>query len=75
MKYMDQNLLYKNLSILLDVEKNKLKSNLTFQSLKNWDSLKFMELVIFIEKYNKKKLSSKQIQKIKKISDVEKILC
>jgi hypothetical protein len=34
-----------------------------------------MELVIFIEKYNKKKLSSKQIQKIKKISDVEKILC
>jgi acyl carrier protein len=72
---MDQNLLYKNLSILLDVEKNKLKSNLTFQSLKNWDSLKFMELVIFIEKYNKKKLSSKQIQKIKKISDVEKILC
>jgi len=75
MKYMDQNLLYKNLSILLDVEKNKLKSNLIFQSLKNWDSLKFMQLVIFVEKYNNKKLSSKQIQKIKKILDVEKILC
>jgi acyl carrier protein len=72
---MNQNLLYKNLSILLDVEKNKLKSNLIFQSLKNWDSLKFMQLIIFVEKYNNKKLSSKQIQKIKKISDVEKILC
>ena len=72
---MDKNHLYKNLSILLDVDKNKLKSNLKFESLENWDSLKFMQLVIFIEKKNDKKLSSKQIQKIKKISDVEKILC
>lgn len=72
---MDKNHLYKNLSILLDVDKNKLKSNLKFESLENWDSLKFMQLVIFIEKKNDKKLSSKQIQKIKKISDIEKILC
>lgn len=72
---MDKNHLYKNLSKLLDIDKNKLKSNLKFESLENWDSLKFMQLVIFIEKKNNKKLSSKQIQKIKKISDIEKILC
>jgi acyl carrier protein len=72
---MDKNHLYKNLSKLLDIDKNKLNSNLKFESLENWDSLKFMQLVIFIEKKNNKKLSSKQIQKIKKISDIEKILC
>jgi acyl carrier protein len=70
---MKKKLLYKKLSIIFDLDVSKIKSELSIQSIRNWDSLKHMQLIFFIEKEIKKNLTSKEIEKIKKVLNIEKI--
>ena len=70
---MKKELLYKKLSTIFDLDVKKIKSDLLIQSIRNWDSLKYMQLIFFIEKEIKKNLTSKEIEKIKKVSNIEKI--
>ena len=70
---MKKELLYKKLSTIFDLDVKKIKSDLLIQSIRNWDSLKYMQLIFFIEKEIKKNLTSKEINKIKKVLDIEKI--
>ncbi len=51
---MKKKLLYKKLSIIFDLDVSKIKSELSIQSIRNWDSLKHMQLIFFIEKEIKK---------------------
>jgi acyl carrier protein len=71
---MKKKILYKKLSIIFDLDMNKIKSELIIKSIKNWDSLKYMQLIFFIEKELKKDLDPKIIDKIKKVIDIEKII-
>ena len=70
---MKKELLYKKLSTIFDLDVNKIKSELIIKSIRNWDSLKHMQLIFFIEKELKKELNQKIIDKIKKVIDIEKI--
>lgn len=72
-KFMKKELLYKKLSTIFDLDVNKIKSELIIKSIRNWDSLKHMQLIFFIEKELKKELNQKIIDKIKKVIDIEKI--
>ena len=45
-----------------------------FNDLRNWDSLKQMELIIFTEKALKKKLKLNDILRLKSFSDLIKLL-
>jgi acyl carrier protein len=71
---MKKKILYKKLSIIFDLDVNKIKSELIIKSITNWDSLKHMQLIFFIEKELKKDLDPKIIDKIKKVIDIEKII-
>lgn len=71
---MKKELLYKKLSNILDLDVNKIKPELIIKSIRNWDSLKHMQLIFFIEKELKKDLDQKIIDKIKKVIDIEKII-
>jgi acyl carrier protein len=70
---MKKELLYKKLSNIFDLDINKIKSELIIKSIRNWDSLKHMQLIFFLEKQLKKDLDPKIIDKIKKVIDIEKI--
>ena len=70
---MKKKLLYNKLSTIFDLDVNRIKSDLSIKSIRNWDSLKYMQLIFFIEKFIKKNLISKEIEKIKKVSNIEKI--
>jgi acyl carrier protein len=70
---MEKKLLYKKLSTIFDLDVTKIKSELIIKSIRNWDSLKHMQLIFFIEKELKKDLEWKIIDKIKKVTDIEKI--
>jgi acyl carrier protein len=70
---MKKELLYKKLSNIFDLDVNKIKSELIIKSIRNWDSLKHMQLIFFLEKELKKDLDPKIIDKIKKVIDIEKI--
>ena len=70
---MKKKLLYNKLSTIFDLDVNRIKSDLSIQSIRNWDSLKYMQLIFFIEKEIKKNLTSKEIEKIKKVSNIQKI--
>ena len=70
---MKKELLYKKLSNIFDLDVNKFKSELIIKSIRNWDSLKHMQLIFFLEKELKKDLDPKIIDKIKKVIDIEKI--
>ena len=70
---MKKKLLYKKLSIIFELDVSKIKTELSIQSIRNWDSLKHMQLIFFIEKEIKKNLTSKEIEKIKKVLNIEKI--
>ena len=70
---MKKKLLYKKLSIIFDLDVSKIKSELSIQSIRNWDSLKHMQLIFFFKKEIKKNLTSKEIEKIKKVLNIEKI--
>jgi acyl carrier protein len=71
---MKKEILYKKLSTIFDLDVNKIKSELIIKSIRNWDSLKHMQLIFFIEKELKKDLDPKIIDKIKKVIDIEKII-
>jgi len=70
---MKKELLYKKLSTIFDLDVNKIKSELIIKSIRNWDSLKHMQLIFFLEKELKKDLDPNIIDKIKKVIDIEKI--
>jgi acyl carrier protein len=53
---------------------NSLSEKIKLSNLSNWDSLKQLELISILEKKNNKKLSIKEILKIKTIGDLKKIL-
>jgi len=71
---MEKKQLYKQLSIMFDLDLKKVKSNLSLNSIRNWDSLKQMELIFFIEKKIKKELKTGEIEKVKTIANIEKLL-
>jgi len=71
---MKKEILYKKLSNIFDLDIKKIKSELIIKSIRNWDSLKHMQLIFFIEKEFKKELNPKAIDKIKKVIDIENIL-
>ena len=50
----------------------KINENDSLDKFDNWDSLKQIEMIVFIEKKIKKKLHTKEIIKIKKIKDLSK---
>ena len=50
---------------MFDLDLKKVKSNLSLNSIRNWDSLKQMELIFFIEKKIKKELKTGEIEKVK----------
>ena len=59
---------------MFDLDLKKVKSNLSLNSIRNWDSLKQMELIFFIEKKIKKELKTGEIEKVKTIANIEKLL-
>ena len=73
-KLMNKKQLYKKLSVLFDVNHEIISSKAKINSYKNLDSLRRMEMVSFIEKVLGKQLTNKQINNIKLISDIEKLL-
>ena len=59
---------------MFDEKSSKFNSKLRFTDLRNWDSLKQMELIIFTEKVLKKKLKLNDILRLKSFSDLIKLL-
>tara|TARA_B100000780_G_C21123541_1_gene455367 strand:+ start:3668 stop:3892 length:225 start_codon:yes stop_codon:yes gene_type:complete len=71
---MKKNDLVKELAKMFDEKSSKFNSKLRFNDLRNWDSLKQMELIIFTEKVLKKKLKLNDILCLKSFSDLIKLL-
>tara|TARA_B100000787_G_C16113103_1_gene259022 strand:- start:459 stop:683 length:225 start_codon:yes stop_codon:yes gene_type:complete len=71
---MKKNDLVKELAKMFDEKSSKFNSKLKFNDLRNWDSLKQMELIIFTEKVLKKKLKLNDILCLKSFSDLIKLL-
>ena len=71
---MKKNDLIKELVKMFDEKESKFISKLRFKDLRNWDSLKQMELIIFSEKIFKKKLKLNDILSLKSFSDLTKLL-
>jgi len=71
---MKKNDLIKELVKMFDEKESKFISKLRFKDLRNWDSLKQMELIIFSEKILKKKLKLNDILSLKSFSDLTKLL-
>ena len=63
---------FKNVDKIFIEDLNNLSDKTKLNKLSNWDSLKQLELVSLLEKKLKKKLSIKEIIKIKTISDLKK---
>ncbi len=63
---------FKNLDKIFIEDLNNLSDKTQLNKLSNWDSLKQLELVSLLEKKLKKKLSIKEIIKIKTIKDLKK---
>lgn len=63
---------FKNLDKIFIEDLNNLSDKTQLNKLSNWDSLKQLELVSLLEKKLKKKLSIKEIIKIKTIRDLKK---
>ena len=64
---------FKNVDKIFIEDLNNLSDKTKLNKLSNWDSLKQLELVSLLEKKLKKKLSIKEIIKIKTISDLKKL--
>jgi len=71
---MKKNDLVKELAEMFDEKISKFNKKLRFNDLRNWDSLKQMELIIFTEKALKKKLKLNDILRLKSFSDLIKLL-
>tara|TARA_B100000767_G_C19723057_1_gene518201 strand:+ start:803 stop:1027 length:225 start_codon:yes stop_codon:yes gene_type:complete len=71
---MKKNDLVKELAKMFDEKSSKFNTKLRFNDLRNWDSLKQMELIIFTEKVLKKKLKLNDILCLKSFSDLIKLL-
>ena len=63
---------FKNVDKIFIEDLNNLSDRTQLNKLSNWDSLKQLELVSLLEKKLKKKLSKKEIIKIKTIKDLKK---
>ena len=71
---MKKNLIIKSLNSIFEENWDKLQDKKKLSSLSNWDSIKQIELVLFLEKQIKKKLTIKEIVKIKTVGNVNKLL-
>jgi acyl carrier protein len=71
---MKKNLIIKSLNSIFEENWDKLQDKKKLSSLSNWDSIKQVELVLFLEKQIKKKLTIKEIVKIKTVGNVNKLL-
>lgn len=71
---MKNKLIIKSLNSIFEENWEELKDNKKLLDLYNWDSLKQIELVLFLEKQIKKKLTVKEIVKIKTVGNINKLL-
>ena len=62
---------FKKINKLFSEDLNTLSENTKLKDLSNWDSLKQLELISLLEKNLKKKLTIKEILKIKLIKDLK----
>lgn len=62
---------FKEINKLFSEDLNTLSENTKLKDLSNWDSLKQLELISLLEKNLKKKLTIKEILKIKLIKDLK----
>ena len=63
---------FKGVDKIVVEDLNAVSEKTLLKNLSNWDSLKQLELVTLLEKKLKKKLSAKEILKIKNIQDLKK---
>lgn len=63
---------FKGIDKIFVEDLNTVSEKTLLKNLSNWDSLKQLELVTLLEKKLKKKLSAKEILKIKNIQDLKK---
>ncbi len=63
---------FKGIDQIFVEDLSSLSEKTLLKNLSNWDSLKQLELVSLLEKKFKKKLSAKEILKIKNIKDLKK---
>jgi len=54
-----------------NLKDKKIKS---LKNIENWDSLKYMTLVSYLESFLKKTLTDKEIIKLQKISEIKKLI-
>tara|TARA_Y100000590_G_C15588820_1_gene965205 strand:- start:443 stop:670 length:228 start_codon:yes stop_codon:yes gene_type:complete len=71
---MEKKQLYNYLSSIFGISKTKIKSNLKISSIRNWDSLKNMQLIFFLEKKINRNLTDKEINKIKIVKNIERLI-
>ena len=71
---MKNKLTIKSLNSIFEENWEELKDKKKLLDLSNWDSLKQIELVLFLEKQMKKKLTVKEIVKIKTVGNINKLL-
>ena len=71
---MKKKLIIKELDKLFHNKWQYYKNSMLLKHTDSWDSLKQIQIVILIEKNLGKKLSVKQILKIKKVGDINKYL-
>ena len=63
---------FKGLDKIFTEDLNTLSEKTQLKNLSNWDSLKQLEMVSLLEKKLKKKLSIKEILRIKTVEDLKK---
>ena len=71
---MEKKQLYNYLSSIFGISINKIKPDLKINSIRNWDSLKNMQLIFFLEKKINRNLTNKEINKIKIVKNIERLI-
>ena len=66
--------LYNYLSSIFGIPINKIKPDLKINSIRNWDSLKNMQLIFFFRKKINRNLTNKEINKIKIVKNIERLI-
>lgn len=58
------------------IGENNIKNNniKNLKDISNWDSLKYIELILNVESFLKKKLTEKEIMKLQKIDEIKKFI-
>ena len=58
------------------IGENNIKNNniKNLRDISNWDSLKYIDLILNVESFLKKKLTEKEIIKLQKIDEIKKFI-